>query len=144
MANVQPTAPPLSHEAAPLPQRRFSWLALICSAFIVGFTALILIYVVPAMEPVFMDFKIELPWPTRVFLALSRLFVDGGWIVACLLPPALGFLLPVLQRRRSAWDAADYARAYNRMLGTMIVVVSILGLIVVTYIVIARCCSWSA
>jgi hypothetical protein len=135
MSHATPSAHPLTYEVAPPPPRRFSWLIFFCTACVVGFVAILLSFVAPQMESIYRDFKIELPAPTRAFLMLGRLFGDWGWIPAFFLPPALAIIVPALKPRPRTWDAADYAHAFNRLLGMMVVVLSILILIIVTYIV---------
>ncbi|MCU0772934.1 MAG: type II secretion system F family protein [Ideonella sp.] len=53
--------------------------AVLVVAFIV--LAVIMIFVVPSFEEVFKGFGAELPAPTLVVIALSKLFVDYWWII---------------------------------------------------------------
>lgn len=115
-------------------RRRFSWLTFFASAAILLFVALILGKYVPAMRLLFRDFHMELPAATRVLLELSNLFLSGGWAAVIVVPVGLGFLMPWLSSRQAARTAADYARILDRLIAAMIVGLTILAMIIVTYI----------
>src|SRR5262245_27304049 len=46
----------------------------------VGIVSMIMIFVIPKFEAIFKDFKLDLPGPTKLLLAMSRWFAnDYGW-----------------------------------------------------------------
>ena len=64
---------------------------------------LILVYVVPAFENIFTSFGADLPWLTRVVIALSEGVQEHGVLAlgAC---PALGWGLKVLIHKNTQWQ----------------------------------------
>lgn len=112
----------------------FSWLVFFSSAAVVAFLAVELVYSVPAMKRLFQEWKLKLPAPTELLLELSDAFIAGGWIVFAAIPIILGFLAPRLSRTRKLRSPEDYARTINRLIATMIVGLSVLGMTVVVHI----------
>jgi hypothetical protein len=129
--------PTLSYRTQPdLPRSRFSWLVFLTSGIIVCLVAFLLAVFFTKIKPIFADFKLELPAPTKFVLRLSEWFTGWGWIVAAGIPPALGFLAPRLAPRRVGFDIADYARLVDRMIAAMIIMLSIMTLLVITIVLI--------
>ena len=53
----------------------------------VGVVSMIMIFVIPKFEAIFKDFKLELPPPTKLLLAMSRWFAqDYGWAYVMIAP----------------------------------------------------------
>lgn len=74
-------------------------------ALVVAFTSLIM-FVIPQFAGVYKQAKIQLPFPTRVCLALSR-FLNGywPWLLAALVGIAAGIYFALRTRQgRLAWD----------------------------------------
>jgi type II secretory pathway component PulF len=53
----------------------------------------IMMIVVPRLEVVLNDMKMELPAGTRLLLAMSRWMSGVGWLVVLVIPPAVGYLV---------------------------------------------------
>lgn len=70
---------------------------------------LMLVFVVPVFEDVFKSFGAQLPWSTKMVLALSRAISDGAVWGAVLLP-----LCVLLLRRK--WQQAFWQRQWHRRL----------------------------
>lgn len=78
-------------------------LTLVAAAIVTGLLA----YVVPQVVGVFENLKQELPWPTRVLLALSTFVRFGGpWMLATFVLGGLGFRLALAKPAfRARWHA---------------------------------------
>lgn len=74
-----------------------------------GILLLMLLYVVPVFEEVFRSFGAELPWSTRVVLALSQALSQSAPWVAVLGLPALVLL-------RHQWQQPAWQRQWHRYL----------------------------
>lgn len=63
-------------------------------SLVAGTLAAVLAGIVPRFEQIFADFKIPMPWPTMLLLAVSRWFVrDMGWVALAPLPFLLAYLM---------------------------------------------------
>ena len=63
------------------------------SAILVGAFIVIMLFVVPRFEDVFRDYKMELPFVTKLLLATSRVAAGGWWAPLMLIPPGLAFVV---------------------------------------------------
>src|SRR5688572_24782731 len=53
----------------------------------VGIVSMIMVFVIPKFESIFKDFRLDLPGPTKLLLAVSRWFAnDYGWLIVLLSP----------------------------------------------------------
>src|SRR5688572_4198650 len=53
----------------------------------VGIVSMIMVFVIPKFESIFADFRLDLPGPTKLLLAVSRWFAnDYGWLIVLLSP----------------------------------------------------------
>jgi hypothetical protein len=109
----------------------FSWIVFITSGAILGFLAFELLFTVPPMKLIFMDFHLRLPAATQLLLDMSDMFASGGWIAFVVVPIILGFLIPRLTQRQKVRTPEDYARILNRLIATMVIGLSIMAIIVV-------------
>ncbi|PID66525.1 MAG: 3-isopropylmalate dehydrogenase [Gammaproteobacteria bacterium] len=71
-------------------------------------TAILLIKVIPVFESFFNDANVDLPWVTRMVVALSRAMRDWGWIIPVVLLIAIIFFFWYKKRNR------DFQRAVNK------------------------------
>jgi type IV pilus assembly protein PilC len=72
----------------------------------VGVVTMIMIFVIPKFEQIFVDFHLDLPAPTQVLLALSRWFaVQYGWAYVLFSP----FIFAILWRLIRMGDGGRYA-----------------------------------
>ena len=72
---------------------------------VIGVFTLAMVFVIPRFEQIFKDFRLDLPGPTKLLLAVSRWFTnDYGWafsVAACTaLAVGLAFLDERARRRR--------------------------------------------
>ena len=73
----------------------------------IGVITLAMVFVIPRFEQIFKDFKMDLPGPTKLLLAISRWFTNNyGWAVSAVACTALAVGLAFLDgraRRRGRW-----------------------------------------
>src|SRR5437762_5623441 len=63
----------------------------------VGIVSMIMIFVIPKFEAIFTDFKLELPGPTKILLAMSRWFAnDYGWAYLIAFPFVFAGLMKLI------------------------------------------------
>ena len=113
--------PSIPYASAAPPARRFSRLVFFCSAAVMACAAVVLLVVVPRFEMIFKDFKLELPWPTRMLLEASDLASGWGLLVFILLPVCLGLITPKLTRHRRTALPADAVRVLDRLVALLVV-----------------------
>ena len=125
----EPTTDPLPY-AAPVTRgsfvgaaRVFHFGIFLWSLALVVAWMLILVFVLPRFEQVFMDFKTELPATTKVLFAARTGVVYGGFAVLLLLPFVLGFVSgPLGPGGRRA------LRMVVTLLFALVVVLTVLGI----------------
>lgn len=80
-------------------------------------------FVAPQFEPLFRDFKTELPTPAKLVLIFSRFFVDDyGWILVW----AIALTIPILLTWLIYSPATDQFRRRERLLSRLVGVLSLL------------------
>src|SRR3954447_7645896 len=64
----------------------------------VGIVSMIMIFVIPKFEEIFRDFKLDLPTPTKILLAISRWFAqDYGWAYVMAAPFVIVGLIKLIK-----------------------------------------------
>src|SRR6185503_15608807 len=84
----------------------------------VGIVSMIMIFVIPKFEEIFKDFKLELPTPTKILLAISRWFAqDYGWAYVLAAPFVIMGLLKLIKLSEGGKYAVDVVKLKIPILG---------------------------
>src|SRR4051812_14374139 len=88
----------------------------------VGIVTMIMIFVIPKFEAIFKDFKLELPAPTRILLAISRFVAPptNGWIYVLLFPFAVWGLMKLISLSEGGKYAIDVIKLKIPILGSIL------------------------
>lgn len=87
----------------------------------VGIVTMIMIFVIPKFEEIFADFKLQLPAPTRILLAMSRWFArDYGWLYVLLAPFVIFGVLKMISMSEGGKYAIDVVKLKVPILGSII------------------------
>lgn len=90
---IPPELPPLAY-ATPVARAgmiAFDWRTAWWSAGVLGVWALLVMFVVPRVEEVFMDFKVRPSLVSRLMFQMGWLLSRGLWVLVIVIPLALGF-----------------------------------------------------
>ncbi len=87
----------------------------------VGVVSMIMVFVIPKFESIFKDFKLELPAPTRILLAISRWFAqDYGWLYVMLFPFVFVALIKLIRLSEGGKYAVDVVKLKIPILGSIL------------------------
>src|SRR5438874_3188851 len=87
----------------------------------VGVVSMIMVFVIPKFEQIFKDFKLELPAPTMVLLAISRWFAnDYGWAYVLFSPFVMFFTLKLIRMSEGGRYATDVIKLKVPILGSIL------------------------
>jgi type IV pilus assembly protein PilC len=87
----------------------------------VGIVTMIMIFVIPKFEEIFKDFKLELPTPTRILLAMSRWFAnDYGWAYIIAAPFVIFGLIKLIRMSEGGKYAVDVVKLKIPILGSIL------------------------
>ncbi|HYE17346.1 MAG TPA: type II secretion system F family protein, partial [Tepidisphaeraceae bacterium] len=87
----------------------------------VGIVSMIMIFVIPKFESIFTDFKLDLPGPTKLLLAMSRWFAnDYGWLIVMLSPFVIIGLVKLIQMSEGGKYAVDVVKLKIPILGAIL------------------------
>jgi len=87
----------------------------------VGVVSMIMIFVIPKFEQIFHDFKLQLPGPTMVLLAISRWFAqDYGWAYVIAAPFVLFFGFKLIRLSEGGKYATDLIKLKIPILGSIL------------------------
>ena len=87
----------------------------------VGIVSMIMIFVIPKFEQIFVDFKVELPTITQVLLNISRWFANQyGWLYVLLAPIVFFGLLKLANMSEGGKYAVDAAKLKIPILGSIV------------------------
>jgi type IV pilus assembly protein PilC len=87
----------------------------------VGIVSMIMIFVIPKFEEIFKDFKLELPAPTKILLAVSRWFaVDYGWAYLLAAPFVMVGLIKLIKLSEGGRYGVDLVKLKIPILGAIL------------------------
>jgi type IV pilus assembly protein PilC len=88
----------------------------------VGIVSMIMIFVIPKFEEIFTDFKLELPGPTKLLLAISRFFAPPthGWAYLLAAPFVLYGLIRLIKMSEGGKYAVDVVKLKIPILGAIL------------------------
>ncbi len=87
----------------------------------VGVVTMIMIFVIPKFEKIFTDFKLELPAPTQILLAISRWFAqDYGWAYVLAFPFVFVGLIKLIRMSDGGKYAVDVVKLKIPILGSIL------------------------
>jgi len=87
----------------------------------VGVVSMIMIFVIPKFEAIFRDFKLSLPAPTMVLLAISRWFATQyGWAYVLAAPFVIFFGIKLIRLSEGGKYATDLIKLKIPILGTIL------------------------
>ncbi len=87
----------------------------------VGIVSMIMIFVIPKFEAIFSDFKLELPGPTKLLLAMSRWFAnDYGWAYILAAPFVIAGLMKLIGLSEGGRYALDVVKLKIPILGAIL------------------------
>jgi type IV pilus assembly protein PilC len=88
----------------------------------VGIVSMIMIFVIPKFEDIFNDFKLELPGPTKLLLAISRWFAPPthGWAYILASPFVIIGLIRLIRMSEGGKYAVDVVKLKIPILGAIL------------------------
>src|SRR5688572_7222028 len=88
----------------------------------VGIVSMIMIFVIPKFEEIFRDFKLELPGPTKLLLAISRWFAPPthGWAYLIAAPFVIFGLIRLIKMSDGGRYAVDVVKLKIPILGAIL------------------------
>jgi type IV pilus assembly protein PilC len=87
----------------------------------VGIVSMIMIFVIPKFEQIFLDFKTELPGVTKVLLAVSRWFArDYGWAYLLCAPIVFMLIVRLIKLSEGGKYALDAIKLKIPILGSIL------------------------
>jgi type IV pilus assembly protein PilC len=87
----------------------------------VGIVSMIMIFVIPKFEAIFTDFKLDLPGPTKILLAMSRWFAnDYGWAYLIAAPFVIAGLMKLIGLSEGGKYAIDVVKLKIPILGAIL------------------------
>src|SRR5215207_5305484 len=87
----------------------------------VGIVSMIMIFVIPKFEDIFRDFKLDLPPPTKILLAISRWFsLDYGWAYVLAAPFVITGLIKLIRLSEGGKYAIDVIKLKIPILGAIL------------------------
>jgi len=87
----------------------------------VGIVTMIMIFVIPKFEEIFNDFRLDLPTPTKILLAVSRWFArDYGWAYVLASPFVIVGLIKLIKLSDGGRYAIDVIKLKIPILGAIL------------------------
>jgi type IV pilus assembly protein PilC len=87
----------------------------------VGVVSMIMVFVIPKFEAIFRDFKLSLPAPTMILLAISRWFATQyGWAYVMAAPFVIFFGIKLIRLSEGGKYATDLIKLKIPILGTIL------------------------
>src|SRR5687767_2846176 len=88
----------------------------------VGIVSMIMIFVIPKFEEIFRDFKLDLPGPTKLLLAISRWFAPPthGWAYLIAAPFVIMGLIKLIKMSDGGRYAVDVVKLKIPILGAIL------------------------
>lgn len=87
----------------------------------VGIVSMIMIVVIPKFEDIFKDFRLDLPGPTKILLAVSRWFAnDYGWAYIIAAPFVITGLIKLIRLSEGGKYAIDVIKLKVPILGAIL------------------------
>src|SRR5829696_8999747 len=84
----------------------------------IGIVSMIMVFVIPKFEDIFKDFKLDLPGPTKILLAISRWFAqDYGWAYVMAAPFIIVGLIKLIRLSEGGKYAIDVIKLKIPILG---------------------------
>jgi type IV pilus assembly protein PilC len=87
----------------------------------IGIVSMIMVFVIPKFEDIFKDFKLDLPPPTKILLAISRWFsLDYGWAYVLASPFIIVGLIKLIRLSEGGKYAIDVIKLKIPILGAIL------------------------
>jgi type IV pilus assembly protein PilC len=87
----------------------------------IGIVSMIMVFVIPKFEDIFKDFKLDLPPPTKILLAISRWFsLDYGWAYVLASPFVIVGLIKLIRLSEGGKYAIDVIKLKIPILGAIL------------------------
>src|SRR5215208_4217749 len=87
----------------------------------IGIVSMIMVFVIPKFEDIFKDFKLDLPGPTKLLLAISRWFAqDYGWAYVIAAPFIIVGLIKLIRLSEGGKYAIDVIKLKIPILGAIL------------------------
>lgn len=122
----------LSYATPAAPTPTISWLAFFSSSVVVGLVALVLLFLVPGLKQIYMDFHLKLPAPTVGLLEVSDWAVRWGWMSFPIFPVAFALITPRFAPRPKVHTVPEYATKVKRLTALALVLCAALVVLLIT------------
>jgi type IV pilus assembly protein PilC len=86
----------------------------------VGVVSVIMVFVIPKFKDIFKDFHLELPWPTKMLLAISDFMVNWGWCYVVGFPFFLYVMLKLIRLSEGGKFATDLILIKIPIMGSIV------------------------